>query len=326
VPGFRGRNITQPMARTSFGKQTQKLLRFLLWAGLLGLRSILRWMPWNVGLSLAGGLGAAAYFLLVKERRKALLHLQLALGGERSSEDRRRIALESFRNLGRTLFEVLNLNRLTRDKIDRLVRFEGERALKAAAAGGRGVLFVTAHIGNWELMGRVVAMHYPLAVVAAPIYDRRVEKIMIGLRAAQGIETLVRDSPGSLKRLIAMLRRGGVVGLLIDQDTKTDGVFVPFFHQEAFTPTGPASLAFRTGASVVVGFIIREGRNRHRIIVHGPLDISSTGQIERDVRDQTARFTKMIEEQVRKTPEQWIWMHRRWKKAAERPAGSRPED
>jgi len=314
------------MARTTLGKQTQRLLRFFLWAGLIGLRSILRWIPWNIGLSLAGGLGAAAFFLLAKERRKALHHLQLALGGERSSEDRQRIALESFRNLGRTFFEVLNLNRLTRDDIDRLVKFEGEAALKAAASSGRGVLFVTAHIGNWELMGRVVSMQYPLAVVAAPIYDRRVEKIMIGLRAAHGIETLVRDSPGSLKRLIAILRRGGVVGLLIDQDTKTDGVFVPFFHQEAYTPTGPASLAFRTGASVVVGFIIREGRERHRIIIHGPLDIPSSGQTERDVRDQTARFTKMIEEQVRETPEQWIWMHRRWKKAAEKPAGFRPEE
>jgi KDO2-lipid IV(A) lauroyltransferase len=314
------------MARTPFGKQTQKLLRFFLWAGLMGLRSILRWIPWTIGLSLAGGLGAVTYFLLVKERRKALHHLQLALGGERSSEDRRRIAIESFRNLGRTFFEVLNLNRLTRDDIDRLVKFEGEEALKAAAASGRGVLFVTAHIGNWELMGRVVSMHYPLAVMAAPIYDRRVEKVMIGLRAAHGIETLVRDSPGSLKRLIGMLRRGGVVGLLIDQDTKTDGVFVPFFHQDAYTPTGPASLAFRTGASVVVGFIIREGVERHRIIIQGPLDISPTGHMERDVRDQTARFTKMIEEQIRKTPEQWIWMHRRWKTLAERSAASRPEE
>jgi KDO2-lipid IV(A) lauroyltransferase len=278
-----------------------------------------------MGLSMAGGLGTAAFFLLVKERRKALHHLQLAMGGERSFEDRKRIALESFRNLGRTFFEVLILDRLTPDELDRLVTFEGEESLKAAAAKGRGVLFVTAHIGNWELMGGIVAKRYPLAVVAAPIYDRRVEKIMIRLRAAHGIETLIRDSPSALKRLIAMLRRGGVVGLLIDQDTKTDGVFVPFFHQEAFTPTGPASLAFRTGAAVVVGFIIREGLERHRIILHGPLDLPRTGDIEQDVRVQTARFTKMIEEQIRRTPEQWIWMHRRWKTAAAPPAGSLPE-
>jgi KDO2-lipid IV(A) lauroyltransferase len=275
---------------------------------------------------MAGGLGTAAFFLLVKERRKTLYHLQMALGGERSPEDRQRIALECFRNLGRTFFEVLTLDRLTRDELDRLVTFEGEEGLKAAADDGRGVLFVTAHIGNWELLGGAVAMRYPLAVVAAPIYDRRVEKVMIGLRAAHGIETLVRDSPSALKRMIAMLRRGGVVGLLIDQDTKADGVFVPFFHREAFTPTGPASLAYRTGASVVVGFIVREGRERHRIILHGPLPLPRTGDIERDIRDQTAGFTRMIEEQIRRTPEQWIWMHRRWKTAASLSGGSLPEE
>jgi KDO2-lipid IV(A) lauroyltransferase len=138
---------------------------------------------------------------------------------------------------------------------------------------------------------------------------------MIRLRAAHGIETLVRNRPGYLKRLIVMLRRGGVVGLLIDQDTKTDGVFVPFFHREAYTPTGAASLALRTGASVVVGFIVREGRDRHRIVIQGPLTLPRSGDADRDVRDQTARFTKMIEDQVRRTPEQWIWMHRRWRRA-----------
>ncbi|HET6466651.1 MAG TPA: lysophospholipid acyltransferase family protein [Nitrospiria bacterium] len=313
------------MARTRFGRQMQGLLRFFLWAALMGLRVLSRWIPWNMGLALGGGLGAAAYLFLVKERRRTLKHLQLALGQERSPEEQRRIARESFQNLGRTFFEVLNLDRLTRDGLDRLVRVDGEEALKAAAANGRGVLFITAHIGNWELMARAVAMRYPLAVVAAPIYDRRVEKVMIGLRATHGIETLVRSRPGYLKRLIAMLRRGGIVGLLIDQDTKTDGVFVPFFHREAFTPTGAASLAYRTGASVVVGFIIREGRERHRITIDGPLDLSRTDDIERDVLEQTARFTKMIEEQVRATPEQWIWMHRRWRTGTKPRTGSKPK-
>ncbi len=301
------------MARTPFGRQTQKVLRFFLWASLACLRFLSRWIPWNLGLALGGGLGSAAYIILYKERRKALDHLQQAMGGERSPDECRRITLRSFQNLGRTFFEVLNLDRLTRGDLDRLVRFEGEEALKAAASLGRGVIFVTAHIGNWELLGLAVAMRYPLAVVAAPIYDPRMEEIMIHLRAAHGIETLVRNRPGYLKRLIAMLRKGGVVGLLIDQDTKTDGVFVPFFHREAYTPSGAASLAYRTGASVVVGFIVREDRGRHRIIVHGPLVLSQTGDTDRDIQDQTARFTKVIEEQIRKTPEQWIWMHRRWR-------------
>jgi len=313
------------MARTSVGRQAQTILRFFLRAALACLRFLTRWIPWNWGLWLGAGLGSAAYVVLYKERRKTLDHLQQALGGERSPDECRRIARDSFQNLGRTFFEVLNLDRLTRRDLDRLVRFEGEESLKEAASHGRGVIYVTAHIGNWELMGLAVAMRYPLAVVAAPIYDPRVEEVMVRLRAAHGIETLVRNSPGYLKRLIAMLRRGGVVGLLIDQDTKTDGVFVPFFHREAYTPSGAAGLAFRTGASVVVGFIVREGHGRHRILIQGPLTLPRTGESDRDSRDQTARFTKMIEDQIRKTPEQWIWMHRRWRKAAPR-TGSTPEE
>ncbi|MBI3609723.1 MAG: lysophospholipid acyltransferase family protein [Nitrospirae bacterium] len=291
----------------------QTLLRLLLRAALSGSRFISKWIPRPLGLQLGSGLGSMAYFFLYKERRRALHHLRSALGGERSPEDCRRIALESFRNLGKTFFEVLTLDRLTRDEIDRLVRFEGEESLKAAAALGRGVIFITGHIGNWELLAMAVAARYPLAVVAAPIYDPRVEKIIVRLRAAHGVETLIRNSPGYLRRLIAMLRRGGVAGLLIDQDTKTEGVFVPFFHREAYTPTGAASLAFRTGAAVVAGFILRDSTDRHRVILQGPLTLTRSGEMEQDIRNETARFTKMIENQIRKTPEQWIWMHRRWR-------------
>jgi len=271
---------------------------------------------------LGSGLGSAAYFLLKQERQRALQHLQWALGGEKSPEECRRIARESFRNLGRTFFEVINLDRLKGADLELLIRFEGEAALKAAASLGRGVIFVTGHIGNWELLGLAVAQRYPLAVVAAPIYDPRVEKIIIRLRSAHGIETLVRNRPGYLRRLIACLRKGGVIGLLMDQDTISDGVFVPFFNRAAFTPTGPANIAIRTGASVVAGFISREGVGRHRIDVEGPLIISRSGDDDRDIRDQTARFTKIIEAQIRRTPEQWIWMHRRWKKKAVSETGS----
>jgi len=311
------------MVRTVFGKQLQRILRFVLRVLLAILRLPLRALPWTIGLRVGAGLGAAAYVILGKERRRAIDQLRLALGGERSVRECRQIAFRSFCNLGRTFYEVLNLDRIDRRELDRRVRFEGEEALKAAVSPGRGVLFVTGHVGNWEWMGAAVAMRYPLAVVAAPIYDPLVEDVMIRLRAAHGIETLVRDSPGSVKRLIRMLRAGGVVGLLIDQDTKADGVFVPFFHREAYTPAGAARLAFRAGASVVVGFILREGRDRHRVVIQGPLDLRETGDADRDIREATARFTKLIEDQIRETPDQWIWMHRRWKRQP--PATSAPE-
>jgi Kdo2-lipid IVA lauroyltransferase/acyltransferase len=311
------------MIRTLLRKQLQRVLRFVLRSMLAILRIPLRWLPWNAGLRVGAGLGATAYVILGRERRRAMDQLQQALGGERSVRDCRQIAFRSFCNLGRTFYEVLNMDRIDRRELNRRVRFEGEEALKAAASLGRGVIFVTGHVGNWEWMGAAVAMRYPLAVVAAPIYDPLVEEVMIRLRAAQGIETLVRDSPGSVKGLIRMLHAGGVVGLLIDQDTKADGVFVPFFHREAFTPAGAARLAFRTGASVVVGFILRERGGRHRVVIQGPLDLHETGDADRDIHEATARFTKMIEDQIRETPDQWIWMHRRWKRRPQ--SASEPE-
>ena len=267
----------------------------------------------GIQLRLGGGLGLCAYYFLGRERRKTLDQLQRAFEGERCPEDRRRIARACFQNLGRTFFEVLNMDRIRRLGIDRIVSVEGEAGLKAAAASGKGVIFVGAHIGNWELLALTVGKLCPLTVIAAPIYDPYVEQIMMDLRAANGVRTLVRDTPGSLRKILTQLRSGGVIGIMIDQDTKTDGVFVPFFHQMAYTTTGAANLALRTGAAVVVGFIQREGLGHHRVIIHGPIHLASSGNLERDVEAGTAQFTKMIEDQVRQTPEQWVWMHNRWK-------------
>jgi len=311
------------MARTGLGKTFQRLLRFVLRLVLSVLRAFLRGLPWKIGLWMGANLGAVSYVILGRERRRAIGHLQEALGDERSSSECRKIAFRSFCNLGRTFYEVLSLDRLDRRELNQRVRFEGEEALNEAASKGHGVIFVTGHVGNWEWLGAAVAMRYPLAVVAAPIYDPLVGELMIRLRTAHGIETLVRDSPGSMKRLIRKLRSGGIVGLLIDQDIKSDGTFVPFFHSDAYTPVGAARLAYHTGASVVVGFILREGGDHHRIVIHGPLDLDHTKDAERDIRHATAQFTKLIEDQIRKTPDQWIWMHRRWKTRP--PSGPAPE-
>ncbi len=296
-----------------FRKPAQKTIRFLIWGALLSLRLLTRWLPLQLTTRAGAHLGSLAYGVLRSERHRALRHLELALGSERSEVERQAIARESFRNLGRTFFEVIKLDRLDGFQLGERVRFEGEERLKAAVASGRGVLFVTAHLGNWELMAAVVSMRYPLAVVAAPIYDPRLEGLMIRIRAAHGIETLVRDSPGMLRRTLAMLKRGGVVGILIDQDTRVDGVFVPFFGHAAYTPAGAARLGLRSGAAVVAGFIRREADGTHRVLIDGPFEMKPGSDPERDIQYETARLSKIIEERIRETPEQWVWMHRRWR-------------
>ena len=301
------------MARRRVRKGGQRLIRFILWMGFLGVRALWKRVPFLLRLKWGGALGKSAFLLLPKERGKALHHIRQAIGDDYSHDEQRRIARECFQNLGRTFSEVLSLENLNRNDVNRLVIFEGDEFLKETMASGRGAIFVTGHVGNWELLAVAVAMRCPLAVVAAPMYDPRFENFLIGLRTAHGVETLIRDTPGSLRRMLTILRKGGMVGILMDQDTKVDGTFVPFFHRMAYTPTGAANLALRTGAVVVVGFIQREGLMQHRVVIHQPIRLASSGHLERDVEAGTARFTKMIEDQVRQTPEQWVWMHRRWR-------------
>jgi hypothetical protein len=177
-------------------------------------------------------------------------------------------------NLGRSAFEVLMLSRRSHPPIERLCAVEGEERLKAALAAGRGVIFLTGHFGNWELMAALVTRRgYPSSVVATPVYDQRLDRLLVDARARHGVHTISRGSPSAARHLLSGLRRNAILGMLIDQDTDVDGVFVPFFGRPAYTPSGPAALALKTGAAVIFGFILREGALRHRLILQGPIEL-----------------------------------------------------
>lgn len=301
------------MPKTRFDRIKQRILRKGIRVGLCGLMLLCRILPLHTGVAVGGLLGWMAFYVLGKERHRALKHIQLALGDIYPLGERRRIIKSSFQNLGKSLFEILYLSRLSRDGLNQLVRIEGEDCLKKAIAQGHGVIFVTGHLGNWELGPAAVAMRVQLAGVAAPIYDSWIEKLIIRIREVHGVETIVRSHSHAIRRLLSILRAGGAIGILIDQDIRTDGVFVPFFGRPAYTPTGPAALALRTGAAVVIGFIIRLPDNSHRLMVKGPLKLIQTGNREADIQENTANFSRYIEQFIRNYPEQWVWMHKRWK-------------
>ncbi len=294
-------------------KVVQTFVRFFLWIALLCIRGLVTLIPNWARPKIGGGLGAGAYWILKREREKTLRHLNNALGAEKPPSELNQIGRDCFRNLGRNALDVVRLDRIKNPEFEKTVKLEGKEILKKAMESGRGVIFITGHIGNWELMAAFIARDYPVAVVAAPIYDTRIENLMIRLRQVHGIETFVRDSPGSLKKILRFLKKGGMLGILIDQDTRTGGIHVPFFNQMAYTTNGAANIALRTGASVVAGFISRTGGNSHQINIQGPLSLQQTKDPDSDLKENTALFTRLIEEQVRKTPDQWVWMHRRWR-------------
>ncbi len=280
-------------------------------------------IPWRLGVAIGGGLGALAWRLLGAARRMALENLAAAFP-QSSDQELARIGRDSMVNLGRSGLEMLMLSRHRLTRIEQWCAIEGADRLKESLAGGRGVVFVTAHTGNWELLGAlVVRLGWRTSVVATPVYDPRLDDLLVAARAAQGVETIRRGSASAGRQLLTALRHNAVLGLLIDQDTDVDGAFVPFFGRPAYTPTGAAALALRTGAAVVCGFLVREGSLHHRMVVDGPITLIRTGDQARDILENTALLTARIERHIRRNPEQWVWFHRRWKR---RPTEAAPND
>ena len=197
--------------------------------------------------------------------------------------------------------------------IDQIVKAKGLERLDRALAKGNGVLALTGHVGNWELMGGYLAMKgYPINVVGAPIYDPRLDELVIKNREQSGMKYIARGS--ATREIIRALRRNEVIGLLIDQDTKhVEGVFVDFLGKKAYTPVGPAILAEKTGAAVVPMGIHIQQDNTHHVEIQDELTLTKTADPEQNRINNTQLFSIAIENFVRKFPTQWVWMHRRWK-------------
>jgi KDO2-lipid IV(A) lauroyltransferase len=295
-------------------KLRQRLLRNLIVVALDAASAVASLIPWRIGVAIGGGLGRAAWHTLPSARRVALDNLAAALP-ELAERERVRIGRRSLANLGRAAMELLMLFRRPDTPVQRWCTFDDSERLRAATAPGQGVIFVTGHTGNWELLAAVVArLGHPLSVVATPVYDERLDQRLVAARAAHGVETIRRGSASAGRQLLSALRRNAILGMLIDQDTDVEGTFVPFFGRPAYTPIGAAALALRTNASVVCGFLVRDGSARHHVLLEGPISLTRTGDADRDIVENTARFTNIIERHIRAYPDQWIWFHRRWKR------------
>ena len=291
----------------------QKVVRWLIIAGLKVVSVLILLLPWKIALATGGFLGRVAYQRLKKERDRAWNNFNLAFGDSYNDSQKNEILKKSFENLGKSLIEVVKFSQINSRNIDRMVTFEGEACLREAFAKGRGVVFVTGHTGNWELMGITLSIKgYPTNVIAAPLYDSRLDRIMNQFRSLHGVQTITRGGEKGARKILSALKNNQILGLLIDQDIEAEGVFVDFFNRKAFTPSGAASLALKSGASVILGFIHREPGDRHVVSLTGPVPLIQQGTLEENIYANTAYFTKAIEETIKRHPDQWVWMHNRW--------------
>lgn len=284
--------------------------RFVRAYAVLCLFWLLGRLPLGLALRLGRRAGGIAYHLFAKDRRRALAHLAMAFP-ESTEEERRAITRRMFESLGVSALELAQLHRIDPILEDYVhLPEEAVRRLRRVCQG-RGAVMVTGHVGNWELLfRRCLRAGFDAYAVGKESHDPRFTALMERIRGKDRV--IWRGAPGASRQMLQVFRNDGYLALLIDQDTKVQGVFVPFFGRLAHTPRAAADLALRTGAGVAAIFIHRRPEGGHEITVH-EIAQPEAADPEEAVRELTAEMTRRIEEAVRRSPHEWVWMHERWK-------------
>jgi KDO2-lipid IV(A) lauroyltransferase len=272
-------------------------------------------------LAIGTGAGELAYRLDRRHTKVALDNLARAYGDAMTRDERRRISRACWRHYGRITTDAAAFHRLSQADVGTRIRYEGFDELRDAAAEGKGVLLVMAHFGHWELIAYMQGIRgYPTLGITKPMDNPRVEAMLGKIRAGSGNEPVPKT--GGVRALLRGLSRGISVVVMIDQDARQSGIFVPFFGQPASTITTVGTVHIRTGAPVVAAFSYPEGRDGWRIVYTRLRFPDLSGDVETDARRITAETTALLEAKVRERPELWLWMHRRWKtKPPQRPPG-----
>jgi len=278
----------------------------------------LGWLPRGAARLVAGMIAWVAYCMLGRLRSVGERNLALAFP-ELSSKSRRAELRGVFRSLGRQLAEFCRMTRYTAENTRGWIRTEGLDHYLAAKARGKGVLIVTGHLGAWELSSFYHSlMGFPMSMVARPLDNRPLDAYVNGIRCMHGNRVLNKDD--FARGLLTAMRQGETVGILMDTNmTPPQGVFVDFFGKHACAASGVARVALKTGAAVLPGFMVWEQAERRYVLHFGPqLVFERSADAEADIVAATQQCTSAIESWIRRYPDQWLWIHRRWKT---RPAG-----
>ncbi len=268
-------------------------------------------LPRSVALVIGGWLGTLAYRFASQQRKLACEHIQQALDitDERTIKT---IVKNCFSNLGKNMVEFMLLPRMKPKLLRQYVRFEGVQHVKDALAKGKGAIILTGHFGNWELLAAgISATVAPLTPIVRELRSPRLNALVSRYREKAGYSTIDRDT--GVRQALRCLRNNNLLGIVADVDTSVNGVFVDFFGRLAYTPYSPIAFALKTGAAILPSFIVRQPDGTHQAIIEPPLTLDRCDDKEKELVINTQKYTKVIESYIRKNPEQWIWMHQRWK-------------
>jgi KDO2-lipid IV(A) lauroyltransferase len=259
------------------------------------------------------GLAWVVYLLHMRLRQVGMRNLALAFP-EKTNAERARILRGEFASLGRQLAEVCHFPKYTLENVEQVIVYDGLENYERAYARGKGVLFLTAHFGGWELSAFSHSMHgHWMHVVMRPLDNEYLDRLTREYRTMHGNKVVDKDD--FVRGLLSAMKAGEVVGVLMDTNmTPPQGIFVDFFGIPACTASGLARIALRTDAAVVPTFTIWDAElGKYRLRFDPAVELAGTGDLEADITANTQKFTSIIEEYVRKYPEQWLWVHRRWK-------------
>ncbi len=279
-----------------------------VWMILKGLGTL----PRPIARSFAVGVVRVFYALLPGLKRTAEVNLRIAFP-EWTEARRKAVVRGMLRNLGWMAAEFARFPRYSKENIEQIVALDGHENFLEGQRQGKGVLYLTGHIGAWELSSFAHALYgFPLHYMARRIDNPRIDALVNEYRCLQGNRPIFKDD--SARVMLKVLKEAGTVGILADQNTMPqEAAFVDFFGKKASTTTGIARVALHTGAAVVPGYAVwDEGSGKYRLRFEPPVELIRTGDAERDVLVNTQKFTNVLEQIIRKYPEQWVWVHGRW--------------
>jgi KDO2-lipid IV(A) lauroyltransferase len=289
------------------------MMERLEYAAVWAILKMLGALPRGVARSVAALVAGVLYAMLPRLQRTAEFNLRLAFPGWDEAQ-RRGVIRGMVRNLGWMAAEFARLPRYTRENIEDVVILDGHENFLEGQRRGKGVLYLTGHIGAWELSSFAHALYgFPLHYMARPLDNARVDALVNRYRCLSGNQPIFKNE--SARALLKILKEAGTVGILADQNTMPEeGAFVDFFGKAACTTTGIARVALHTDAAVVPGYAIWDSSiGKYRLRFEAAVELVRTGETERDIFVNTQKFAKVIEAIIRKYPEQWVWVHARWK-------------
>jgi KDO2-lipid IV(A) lauroyltransferase len=269
-------------------------------------------LPRSLGLRLFGAAGRLAFLVPNREKTRTLEHLRLIFGTSWTEDKIRRTARSVYASLGRNLFDAVKLSRSSETTFNAVVRHDDLAGFKKAFDLGRGVIVITAHVGCFELLLHFFARHgFKSFAIGQRSFDLRLDRLIRAIRSGEDIDYM--DRTESPRKILRWLQEGKAFGVLIDQDTRVEGVFADFLGLQAYTPSGPVRMAMRFRIPVIVATTARQPDNTHYVYLSRILEFADTGDFEKDLLTNVQQANDLICATIMRFPEQWVWMHRRWK-------------